>query len=625
MSARIRSLSGRVGVAVGCVAVALLLQMPLWLVFEQAFPFATLLPAVLVAGYLGGRLPGLTATVLGTVASLFLIPWPVDLFSSVPRGAASPIGFFVGGVLISLLAGSLHSARRDLEDRAEEASRTTVQLEALLSHAPIGFALFDENRLAIRVNPQLADLCGQPVEALLGQDIEAILPPGAVSPELLEQIFSTGGSFIEREWSGELTPGNERSWLLRLYPVPADGSGGGLVGLLVLDISRRRRQEDELRLRAGELAENDRRKDIFLAMLSHELRNPLAALRGAAELLILGEPAKPELVTLLRRQMGMLTRLVDDLLDTSRVSRGQIDLRRHTVSLFDVIEAAIETARPHIDEKAHRVETKLPSRAVMVKADPTRLTQALANLLHNAARYTPAGGQITISLAVEEQEAVIRVTDTGIGIRHEMLGRIFELFQQGEQLAGQVQQGLGLGLTLVRRLVELHGGSVQAQSAGPGTGSTFEVRLPVLPMTSQPSPHPPARQTASGTVQRVLIVDDNDDAAETLSLLLQTHRHEVRVVHTGPEALEAVDAWQPHVVFLDIGLPGMNGYEVASRLRQRYGDQTPWLIALTGYGRAEERKSGEEAGFNRFLVKPASPEDLLQAMQRVAVDDKMTG
>lgn len=559
-----RSLSGRLIVAALVAVTAILLRLALWLLPTPNAPILTLCPDVL---------------------------------------------FAVAGVVVSHLAWRLYHAKAAADVRAE-------RLEAMLAGAPVGFAVCDRRHQIVRLNAALAELCSSQSSGLIGQPVEAVLPAGSASPgDLLEQVFRSGKALGTREWVGRLALGEERTWLLSLFPICAAIRTDEVeqVGLIAQDVSQLANALSDLHRQANELSENERRKDVFLAMLSHELRNPLAALRSATDLLILGEPARGEVLTLFRRQLGLLTRLVDDLLDVARVSRGQIELRRHTVALPDVIEAALETSRPALDERRHFVETILPPRQVMVRGDAARLTQAVSNLLVNAARYTPPGGSVSIRLDVEGGDAVLRVTDTGMGIPAEMLGRIFELFHQGEPPPGQPREGLGLGLTLVRRLVELHGGSVSATSPGAGLGSTFEIRLPVLPMTTTPSPHPPSN-TVRPPSQRVLVVDDNADAAESLSLLLQVQGHEVKVVHDGPAAVDEVAAWKPHVVFLDVGLPGMDGFEVVKELRERHGESAPRLIALTGFGHEEDRQKGLEAGFDEFLVKPAGPEDLCRAI-----------
>jgi signal transduction histidine kinase len=602
-----RSLSGRLIVAALAVTAALLLRAALGLLPDHAPPLLTLFPAVLVAALFGGRLTGLAATASGALAEGLL-------FSPSPDATAFVL-FLAGGALTSLLVGNQLHARRAADERADRASATAARLEAILAGAPVGFAFLDRRQQVVNVNPALAALCARPESQLVGQSVEAVLPAGPSPRDLVEQVITTGQPILAYEWTGRLPLGEERTWLVSFYPIaPAHAPEQvELVGAVALDVSPFAHGLRDLRRRAGELTETERRKDVFLAMLSHELRNPLAALRNAIDLLVMGEPARAEVLTLFRRQMGLLTRLVDDLLDTARVSRGQIELRRHTVQIPGVIEAAIETSRPALDERRHFVETTLPPRPVMVRGDVVRLTQAVSNLLHNAARYTPPGGTVSIRLDVEGNDAVIRVTDTGVGIAPEMLGRIFELFHQGEPPPGEQREGLGLGLTLVRRLVELHGGSVAATSPGPGLGSTFEIRLPALPMTTTPSPHP-TDQPVRPSARRVLVVDDNADAAESLSLLLQVQGHEVKVVHDGLAALDEVATWGPHVVFLDLGLPGMDGYEVIKELRQRYGAEAPRVIALTGFGHQEDRKKGLAAGFDEFLVKPAGPEELGRAM-----------
>jgi CheY-like chemotaxis protein/anti-sigma regulatory factor (Ser/Thr protein kinase) len=304
----------------------------------------------------------------------------------------------------------------------------------------------------------------------------------------------------------------------------------------------------------------------------------------------------------------------------ARISRGQIELRRQVVELGEVIDTAVEMARPALEQARHTLVAQQPEQPVHVEADPARLAQVLANLLNNAARFTPAGGTVRLETRVEDDELVLRVSDTGIGIRREMLGRIFELFQQADRPADQAPGGLGLGLTLVRRLVELHGGTVTASSPGPDRGSTFEVRLPCLvPAEGNPAAHLPGPHGVEASAsRRVLVVDDNEDAGQSLALLLNCRGHEVRVVGDGPAALREVRSWQPAVVFLDIGLPGMDGYEVARQLRQEHGAAGPRLVALTGFGQEEDRRRSREAGFDEFLVKPAGPDELVRAVQPVA-------
>ncbi len=616
MSKGIRSALARIAIAALVTLVALLLRLPLWPLLEAGYPYLTFFPAVLVAGYLGGRVAGFTATLLGALAATFFLLEPRGTFAVLSsQDVNALLVFLFAGGLMSALSGMLHRARSEAQEQAERAQHLWAELDALLNHAPVGFAFFGRDRRAVRVNPALAALRGQPPGQLAGAAIDAVLPPGPASAAaLLDRVFTTGLPVLEHEWSGRNFSGEDRTWLLTIYPVHPAGEEQPIemVGLILADVSERQRLEEQLRQRADELAESDRRKDIFLSMLSHELRNPLATLRSATELLEKGVPASPRLLGMFVRQLAQLTRLVDDLLDTARISRGQIELRRQVVELGEVIDTAVEMVRSAIEQAGHTFAVHQPDRPLLVEVDPARLAQVLANLLHNAARFTPPGGRIGLDVQVEADELVFRVSDTGIGIRPEMLGRIFELFQQADRPAGQAPGGLGLGLTLVRRLVELHGGSVTASSPGPDRGSTFEVRLPLA--RHEVEAQPGAAAPSPGQAKRVLVVDDNEDAGQSLALLLSCQGHEVRVVSDGLAALEEVERWRPAVVFLDIGLPGMDGYEVCRRLRAQPASAGVRLVALTGFGQSDDRRLAQEAGFDEFLVKPAGPEELVRAV-----------
>jgi len=356
---------------------------------------------------------------------------------------------------------------------------------------------------------------------------------------------------------------------------------------------------------AADLRRSNEAKDEFLALLGHELRNPLAPVRNAIEVLRLRGAADPQtsrMHEIMGRQVTHLTRLVDDLLDVSRITRGRIELRKDRVDLSALVAAAVDAAQPLIDERGHRFSSTGPDGPVVVEVDPLRMEQVVANLLSNAARYTPPRGSITVEVAREEGEGVVRVRDDGIGIPREMLERVFELFTQADRVAGTVPQGLGIGLTLVRRLVTLHGGRVTARSAGRGQGSEFEVRIPISTAGAARAAHRPSPPPAAKPC-RILVVDDNADSAESLAVVLRLRGHEVRVAHDGPAALEAALAEPPDVVLLDIGLPGMSGYDVARRLRPRNA-AGPLLIALTGYGQPGDRARSQEAGFDLHFVKP---------------------
>jgi CheY-like chemotaxis protein/two-component sensor histidine kinase len=316
------------------------------------------------------------------------------------------------------------------------------------------------------------------------------------------------------------------------------------------------------------------------------------------------------------RQVRHMARLIDDLLDVSRITRGKIQLRREWIDLAQLVGQAVDSTLPLIESRGHRLEVELPPGPVRLFADPTRLEQVLANLLDNAAKYTEPGGLIRLSAEAVGREVAIQVRDTGIGIAPHMLGRVFDLFMQGQPTLDRAAGGLGIGLTLVRRLVELHGGRVEVRSEGRGKGSTFTVRLPQPEGEGPaPAPEPPAEEPAQPG-RHVLVVDDNRDAAEMLTMMLRLDGHEVRVAHDGLAALREARVWPPEVVLLDIGLPGMNGYEVAHHLLHDGMTGHPLLVAMTGYGQDEDRRRSREAGFSHHLVKPVDPQELRRLLSQ---------
>jgi signal transduction histidine kinase/DNA-binding response OmpR family regulator len=379
-----------------------------------------------------------------------------------------------------------------------------------------------------------------------------------------------------------------------------------------------------------DIQQADRHKNEFLSMLAHELRNPLAPIRNAVQILRLRGSTDAELEQvrdLIDRQVQQLIRLVDDLLDISRITRGKIRLQTEAIDLAVVVARAVETNRPLIDGRRHELTVTLPAEPVRVEGDPVRLAQVLGNLLNNAAKYTEEGGSIWLTVERAGDEAMLRVRDTGVGIPEEMLGSVFDLFTQVDRTLDRSQGGLGIGLTLVRRLVEMHSGRVQVFSAGPGRGSEFVVRLPALVGGRRPPP------TGNGVVSslarsgraRVLVVDDNRDAADSLALLLRLAGHEVCVAHDGPTAVALAADFGPQLVLLDIGLPGMDGYAVARRLRAQPNAHKTLLVALTGYGQEEDVRRSREAGFDHHLVKPADPEALATVFAALHLDATPTG
>ena len=363
---------------------------------------------------------------------------------------------------------------------------------------------------------------------------------------------------------------------------------------------------DNARLYA-EVQEADRRKNEFLSMLAHELRNPLAPIRNAVEVMRHRGPAQPELQwarDVIDRQVRHLARLVDDLLDVSRITRGKIRLQIESVDVAAVVTQAVEASRPAIDARGHKLDVALPPGPVWVTGDPARLAQILTNLLNNAAKYTEDGGRIWLAVGRDGPDVVVRVRDTGVGIPPDMLGAVFDLFTQMDRSLDRSQGGLGVGLTLVKRLVELHGGAVEAHSDGPGRGSEFVVRLPAGEPPGEPAAGRPAGVRAPDGRLRVLVVDDNADAAESLAAVLRLERHDVRIAGDWETLAAALPEFTPDVILLDIGLPGVDGYEIARRLRARPEFRGMALVAVTGYGRDEDRRMAREAGFDHHLVKP---------------------
>jgi PAS domain S-box-containing protein len=395
-----------------------------------------------------------------------------------------------------------------------------------------------------------------------------------------------------------------RRWLYgAAKPLPGeDGKPRGAIAAFV-DVTRLKQAENALR-------EADQRKDEFLAMLSHELRNPLAPIRNAVQLLLRGEPDR-KLLDVIDRQTAHLHRLVDDLLDVARVTQGKIVLQRDRLELLNVVGQALETSRPLIEAKRHQLTVSLPEQPLQIDGDGARLAQVIANLLNNAAKYTEPGGQLALRAARHEDEVRISVADDGMGIAPGDLPQVFDLFVQSQRSIDRAQGGLGVGLTLVRKLVEMHGGSVSAKSGGPGQGSEFTLSLPLArPPVAGPRSldHHPRHGVGPG--RRVLVVDDNVDSAETVAMLLEIDGHVTRLAHDGPAALALAREFVPELVLLDLGLPGMSGYEVAQRMRQEPALSGVKLIAVTGYGREDDRRRSRDAGFEHHLTKPVEYEEL---------------
>ena len=533
----------------------------------------------------------------------------VTLLSSAP--VLSPSGQVMGGVVAQL----------DITDRiqAEKALRESeARFRALFDRGPIAIYSCDAAGLLQEFNPCAVELWGR--EPKRGDSKEEFcgsyklyLPDGTFVPRTQTSMAAVLRGEIEVAHDQQIIierPNGSRITVIA-NTVPLKNQQGHISGAMCCfyDITERNHLVQKTLEQANTLADLDRRKDEFLAMLSHELRNPLAPISNAVQLLRMQKnegSVQQQARLIIERQLGQLNHLVDDLLEVSRITTGSVRLRQQEISVNGVVERALETAQPLILLHRHEITVSLPPEPIFLYADAARLEQVLVNLLTNAAKYTDQGGRIWLSIEQEKNAVVIKVRDTGIGIAPELLPRIFELFTQAERSLDRSQGGLGIGLCLVQRLVELHGGTVTVHSVL-GHGSEFVVRLPVTP-TVLPALPTPALDTVQppANSRRVLVVDDNVDAAQSLALLLEMSGHEVKLAYDGLSAVAAAIAYQPEVVLLDIGLPELDGYEVARRIRMHYPHHNIRLVALTGYGQDTDRQRSLEAGFDHHLVKPAS-------------------
>jgi signal transduction histidine kinase/ActR/RegA family two-component response regulator len=379
---------------------------------------------------------------------------------------------------------------------------------------------------------------------------------------------------------------------------------------LEAEVTRRKLLEDQLRQRVEELAEADCRKNEFLATLAHELRNPLAPISNSLQLLRMTQSddlGTRRIQEIMERQVNQMVRLVDDLLEVARITSGKIELRMESIEISSVLQCALETSKPLIDAGAHHLVIALPPEPLTVEADPVRLSQIVANLLNNAAKYTEPGGDIRLAAAREDGEVIVSVRDTGVGISASMLPHVFRMFAQADKDHKRAQGGLGIGLALAKSLVEMQGGRIEARSAGEGRGSEFIIRLPLANRQQLSETNNAASDRLKNPIStggRMLVVDDNRDAADSLAALLRKLGNEVRTANNGPAALEVIQSFSPSVVLLDLGMPGMSGYEVAQCARDLPGGQEFILVAVTGWGQEDDRRRTREAGFNHHLVKP---------------------
>jgi PAS domain S-box-containing protein len=467
-------------------------------------------------------------------------------------------------------------------------------------------------------NAAAEQLFGYTAEQAVGQHISLVIPPERLAEEGEIIASLKEGKRIEHYETERVRRDGQRI-TVSLTISPIKDEAGNVVGAskIARDVTERKQLEDNLRHLAIDLSNADRRKNEFLATLAHELRNPLAPMSNMLEVVKRADGDSQIIKTAhetLERQLGQMIRLVDDLLDLNRVTHDRLELRRDELELSSVVQQAVEVARPLVDLAGHRLTIDLPDEPIYLNADRARLAQVFGNLLNNSCKYTRPGGTVSLSAKRVGEEVVITVKDNGAGIPPDKLDSIFDMFMQVDRTSERSQGGLGIGLTLVKRLTEMHGGSIEARSAGEGQGSEFIVRLPVLNQPANQGGIGRGMESDLQPQRRILIVDDNRDSADSLAMLMELTGNKTYMAHDGVEAVEAVEKYRPEVMLLDIGLPKLDGYEVCRRVREQPWGKNILVIALTGWGQDDDRRRSEEAGFNGHLVKPVDYDKLLDLL-----------
>jgi signal transduction histidine kinase/ActR/RegA family two-component response regulator len=626
-SLSLSALAGDVIVAVLASGGAVFIQ---WLLdpwVGERFPFAVLFCANAIAAWYGGYGSGLLAAALGYLGVDYLFISRGSLPPDTPLHYIALALYSVSSLIIIGFAGSVRPARRRVDATNRRLHERVEELETLLNLLPVGVWIGNARCDRMIGNRAAYEILGLP----LGINA-SMTSPQASEPPLVDLKFMMDGKEVRPEelpmhrvartsvachnvqYDVIRADGETRSVYGSAAPLfDARGNVRAVIGAHT-DITKRKQIETALR-------QADQRKDEFLATLAHELRNPLSPIRTAAA--ILRKKAQPDpdlerITAVVDRQVQQMARLLDDLLDVSRITLNRLALRTERVALSDILESAIETSRPLIDEAGHELLVGLPHKPAHVEADGMRLAQVFSNLLNNAAKYTDRGGRITVSCDVTESDVLVHVEDSGIGIAPDRLSQVFEMFSQEHPALQRSHNGLGLGLALARALVQMHGGSIEAYSAGLGMGSRFTVRLPI---TQQPKGMPvrsipPSSDTPARVSRRVLIVEDKHDAAEALAMYLSLLGHQVRVAHDGVEALEASAAFLPDIILLDIGLPRMDGFEVAQAIRGQPWGADVLLVAVSGWGQADDKRRAVQAGFDQHLTKPIDPQAVAEILSQ---------
>jgi len=608
MLARVPKYAGAIAIALA--AVALRWALIPWLGWDT--PFATVIAATAIAVWMGGWGPAVAAATVGLIGTALLIGRPLGALPT--DRVHTLIGLILYTSTCALIIGLGEGMRRtrDAYRRAQE--RFLRSQEAAIQGYGLLKAVRDPNGAVIDfeleyINPLGASICHSTPHTLVGYPITKVLPgycAAGLLGTLRDVVLTAAPVDIELADAGTAPT----VWLRFMIVKVEDG-----VAMSFSDVTQTKQLALSLKQRASDLHRANAIKSVFLATLSHELRNPLAPIRNGIAILKSRQEEPDEVHDMMERQMQLATRLIDDLLDASRVDRGKLELQRETISLESLVTAAIETARPNIESKSLQLQLNQAPRPLYVEGDPTRLAQVVANLLNNAAKFTPANGRIEIWLRGKTDHAVIRVRDSGVGIARDDLERIFEMFVQLDSGPAQPGAGLGLGLPLARELARLHGGDVTAHSAGPGKGSEFRIRLPLVP---EPAPAllPEATRPATvpDTPRQVLIVDDNVDAATSLGTLLRHRGHSVHTCFDGSTAFATASHSRPDIAFIDLNMPHPDGAELAVMIRGQPWGESVKLVALTGMGQPADLERTRVAGFDEHLTKPARPADLFRAV-----------
>jgi PAS domain S-box-containing protein len=611
----------RYGFALAATAAAALLYLLLSGVLGDQAPFFPFVLAVIVTAWYGGLKPGLLATVLGALLGSYFARPPAHplLVEQVGRPLAAGV-FVIIGLAGSWLCGRLHAANRRIEEKQRVLEQAEEFIRSVVNHVIDGIITTDEDGTLKSFNLAAERIFGYAASEVIGQSVKLLMV--AASPDGSDRSIAdlvcteqaklrgVGEEVIGRRKDGSTFP---MDLAVSEFHVHSHRCFTGIAR----DISERKRAAEALK-------EADRRKDEFLAILAHELRNPLAPIRTALELLRRARDDSTlleQVRSLMERQVAHMGRLIDDLLDISRITQGKLQLRKERVELAAVVQSAVEVASPVIEAQAHEFTVLLPHETIYLHADPVRLAQVFANLLNNAAKYTPKCGHLWLTAerpACEAGEVVVSVRDTGIGIAPEQMIHLFKMFSQFVPALEHSQGGLGIGLALVRGLVELHGGRVEARSAGLGKGSEFTVHLPVVLVPEGVSPASGVKNQNGGPMPkgRILLVDDLRDSVECMGMMLRLAGHDIQTAYDGLEAVQAAATFRPDVAILDLGLPKMNGYEAARHIREQPWGKGMILVALSGWGQDEDKRRATEAGFDHHLTKPVEPAALEKLLRR---------